>query len=75
MAKIRIEELDELSGEVLPERMVLGAMPSGGHPAGPLGLNLCNNIDQSQNQTGNAIAIAISVPQCGLTNKGSAGLI
>lgn len=75
MAKIRYEELDALTGEVLPERTVLGAMPAAGHGANGLGLNLCNNVNQSQTQSGNILAIAINLPQCGLSNKGSAGLI
>lgn len=73
MAKIRNEELDQLAGEILPERTVLGAAPAGGGAGhGPVGLLLCNHVDQSQHMTGNAIAIAINLPQCGLTNKGQA---
>lgn len=71
MAKIRNEELDQLAGEVLPERTVLGAVPAAHPNGGPLGLSLCNHVNQGQNVTGNAVAIAIDLSQCGLTNKAS----
>ena len=72
MAKIRSEELDQLTGEVLPERTVLGAVPAGGGH----GLILCNHADQSQHVNNNFIGIAVSLPQCGLSNKSqAAGLL
>jgi hypothetical protein len=71
MAKIRKEELDQLAGEVLPERTVLSAMPadpSGG--AAPFQY-FCspNNQQQSGSQDGNWFTNNINNPQCGLTNK------
>jgi hypothetical protein len=73
MARIRNEELDQLAGEVLPERTVLSAVPAGGGANGsPLGLTLCNHVNQGQKVTGNFIAIAVDLSQCGLTNKGQA---
>ena len=76
MAKIRNEELDQLTGEVLPERTVLGAMPAGGGKGHGLNLLLCNHVDQSQHVSGNIIGIAVNLPQCGLTNNSKgAGLL
>jgi hypothetical protein len=70
MAKIRKEELDQLAGEVLPERTVLSAMPadpSGGAPF----QYFCtpNNQGQTGSQNGNWFTDNINNPQCGLTNK------
>jgi hypothetical protein len=41
MAKIRNEELDQLAGEVLPERAVLGLL------GGPTVTSACSNIASS----------------------------
>ena len=70
MAKIRMEELDQLAGEVLPERTVLSAMPSevGGAPFSPF----CSPNDQSASVAGSIGVIQAANNQCGLTNTGHA---
>ena len=70
MATIRNEELDQLAGEVLPERTVLSSVPvPGGAHGSPQASNFCNNISQSQQVTKNLIVIAISNNNCGIGNK------
>jgi hypothetical protein len=83
MATIRNEELDQLAGEVLPERTVLSSVPVPGGAHGspqavpvadgahgsPQASNFCNNISQSQQVTKNLIVIAISNNNCGIGNK------
>jgi hypothetical protein len=68
MAKIRNEELAQLTGEVLPERTVLSAVPMDG--GGALN-NLCQGNQQNQigSQNGNWFTDNINNPQCGLTNS------
>ena len=70
MAKIRMEELDQLAGEVLPERTVLSAMPSdpGGAPFSPF----CSPNNQSASIAGSIVAVQAANNQCGLTNSGHA---
>ena len=67
MAKIRNEELDQLAGEILPERTVLSTVPadpSGGAPFSPF----CSPNNQSNGVAGNVIAVVSASNQCGLTN-------
>ena len=63
MAKIRSEELDQLVGEVLPERTVLSTVPadpSRGAPFSPF----CS----PNNQTNTVGGITGATNQCGLVN-------
>lgn len=70
MAKIRMEELDLLAGEVLPERTVLSAMPSevGGAPFSPF----CSPNEQSASIAGSIGSVEAANNQCGLVNTGHA---
>ena len=71
MAKIRNEELVQLTGEVLPERTVLSTVPMDGSA----GTTLCSPNTQANAVSGNLLAIAGQTNQCGLTNTGqSVGL-
>ena len=66
MAKIRSEELDQLAGEVLPERTVLSVMPAVAD--GALFSPFC-----SQNNQSNALSgVSGGANQCGLTNTAHA---
>lgn len=68
MAKIRNEELDQLAGEVLPERTVLSAVPMDGGA----GTVICSPNTQANSVGGNLIPIVGQLNQCGLTNQGQA---
>jgi hypothetical protein len=71
MAKIRMNELDQLVGEVLPERTVLSALPSDPGGAAPFS-PFCSPNDQSNSVAGSIIASQGANNQCGLTNNGEA---
>jgi hypothetical protein len=71
MAKIRTEELDQLAGEVLPERTVLSAMPADPSSAAPFS-PFCSQNNESSTVAGSVIATQASNNQCGLTNDGEA---
>jgi hypothetical protein len=69
MAKIRNEELDQLAGEVLPERTVLSAVPAdpgAGAPFSPF----CSPNQPYNSVHSNLIAVAGNNQQCGLSNQG-----
>ena len=67
MAKIRNDVLDQLAGEVLPERAVLSAVPmDGGAPFSPF----CSPNNQPSTINDNHWADVVNNPQCGLTNHG-----
>ena len=69
MAKIRNEELDQLAGEVLPERTVLSSVPMDPGGSAPL-TNFCNQINQGQAQYGNVANGGNNLPQCGFAQQG-----
>ena len=70
MAKIRNEELEQLAGEVLPERTVLSAVPM---DASSGGTSICSPNGQSNSVAGNLFALGIAgLNQCGLSNQGQA---
>ena len=66
MAKIRNEELDQLVGEVLPERTVLSTVPA--DPSGAPFSPFCSPNNQANTVSGNLIAAVGASNQCGLTN-------
>ena len=69
MTKIRNEELDQLVGEVLPERTVLSTVPMDGGS----GSVLCSPNTQANSVSGNLLALGIAgLNQCGLSNQGQA---
>ena len=63
MAKIRNEELDQLAGELLPERTVLSTVPMDG---GPGNMFACKQDDQ---ESENYWSYINSVNNCGNDNK------